>query len=394
MIGYWIRHRLLLTFILCGATAGIIGLLFVFPCIRQQANNYNSQSIYKNTDIDFIVPEPSYEQVDELVGNYGIDKVFPYYMTKTQMRVNGIEMPRTTTILLSDQWQNIDFTMYNDKRLIKKSDVEYNNPILVDWQFCYDTGANIGDTVSFTIDKDIATYRIYAIYETNSIYGDGAVLAYMSDDQKESIKKKSKNNGYSGMYISARNYSACRSFLTTDYRPLGRLNSREQYEKAEQYQIHYNAILSSDYANEITDFRIKENELEKKENSIMIWLGSIMSVMLIIGFNFVLLKRGCEKVYFTQNGIPQGQNVMLYYYISFFVELVLFCLVYAGVLIVKIRFSDEYIPRTVYDANLAVIPSAVIIAEVINLIINHSVFTKITGETVVKSGEKYRDPFH
>lgn len=394
MVGYWIRKRLLLTFILYGATAGIIGLLFVFPCIRQQANNYNSQSLYKNTDIDFIVPEPSYEQVDELVGNYGIDKVFPYFMTKTRIRVNGIGIPRTTTILLSDQWQNIDFTMYNDKRLIEKSDVEYTHPILVDWQFCHDTGANIGDTVSFTIDKDIITYRIYAIYETNSIYGDGAVLAYMSDEQKESIKKISENNGYAGMYILARDYSACRSFLTTDYRPLGRLNSREQYDNEEQYQIHYDAILSLDYANEITDFRMKENELEKKEDSMMIWLGAILSVMLVIGFNFIMLIRGCEKDYFTQYGIPQGLNVMLYYNIAFILELALFGLFYAVVLIVRIHLSDEFIPRTVLDGKLVVIPAAVIIAEVINLIINHSVFKKITGKTVVKSGEKYRDSFH
>lgn len=392
MVGYWIRHRLLLTFILYGAMAGIIGLLFVFPCIRQQANNYNSQSVYKNTDIDFIVPEPSYEQVDELVGNYGIDKVFPYFSIKTQIMVNGI--PRTTTILLSDRWQNIDFTMYNDKRLIEKSYVEYNQPILVDWQFCHDTGANIGDTVSFTINNDILTYKIYAIYETNSIYGGGAILAYMSDEQKESIEKRSKNNGYSGMYISARDYSACRSFLTTDYRPLGRLNSREKYNNEERYQIHHDAILSQDYANEITDFRMKENELEKKENFMMIWLGAILSIMLVIGFNFVMLIRGCEKDYFTQNGIPQGQNVMLYYNISFVLELALFGIFYTVVLIVKIHLSDEFISRTVFDGKLVIIPVAVIIAEIINLIINHSVFAKITGNTVIKLGEKYRDSLH
>ncbi len=40
------------------AVALIAGLLFVFPNISKQASSYNIQSIYKNTSIDFIVPEP------------------------------------------------------------------------------------------------------------------------------------------------------------------------------------------------------------------------------------------------------------------------------------------------------------------------------------------------
>ena len=69
MKGYWVRHRLLPTIILGVASAMVVGLLFAFPHITQQAGNYNAQSIYKNTEMDFIVPEPSYEQVRELSDN-------------------------------------------------------------------------------------------------------------------------------------------------------------------------------------------------------------------------------------------------------------------------------------------------------------------------------------
>lgn len=369
MLCYWIRYRFFLTSILCVVMALIMALFFAFPYISQRANNYNSQSVYKSTDVDFNVPEPSFGQVDELVGNHGIDKVFPYFMTKTQISVNG--MLRTTTVLLSDRWENVDVTMYNCKRLIEKSDAEYNNPILVDWQFCHDTGANLGDMILFTIDGITTEYRIYAIYETNSIYDGGAVLAYISDEQKESIKQKSKNSGYSGMYISARDYSVCRSFLTTDYRPLGRLKSRELFDSEEQYQIHYDAILSYEYANEITDFHIRENNLEKPENPIMIWLGASLSAILVMVFNFVMVKRGCEEVYFTKQLIPRGKNVRPYYILTFIFEPILFCIFYTVVLIAKIHLSDEYIPRMVLDGKLVVIPVIVIIAEVINLIINY-----------------------
>lgn len=382
MGGYWVRHRLFLTVVLCIVAATITGLLFAFPYVNQQANDYNSQSIYKNTDIDFIVPEPSFEQVDELAGEYGIDKVFPYYLTKTQVNVN--EKSRTTTVLLSDQMQNIDITMYNAERLIEKADVEYDNPILVDWQFCHDTSANIGDTVSLSIAGNVEEYNIYAIYETNSIYDGGAVLVAMSDEQKETINQSSKNNGYSGMYISASDYNACQAFLTTDYRPLGRLKNRELFDSEEQYQVHYDAIMSSGYANEITDFRIRENDLSTKGNSLMLLIGAGLVAALMIIFNIVMGKRGCEKNYFTKHCIPKGQEVRPYYSVSFFMEMVLFCIFYAGVLVAQILFSDEFIPQTVLDAKLFIIPVAVLVAGFVNMFMNYSMVTEITKRAKAK----------
>ena len=198
MTGYWIRHRALLSIILSAVIAVIAGLLFVFPFVSQIADNYNSQSVYKNTSIDFIAPEPSFEQIIELPGSNGIDKVFPFFLTKTAVNAGG--KTRTTTVLLSDRFENTDITMYNSKRLIKKSDSDFDNPILVDWQFCKDTSTDIGDAVSFSIGDTTAEYKIYAIYETNSIYENGAIIAQLSTEQKEAIVQKSQNNGYSGMY--------------------------------------------------------------------------------------------------------------------------------------------------------------------------------------------------
>lgn len=96
MTGYWTRHRLLWTLILCAGIALITSFLFVYPSIMQEASLYNTQSIYKNSEIDFVAPEPSFEQVNDLPGTNGIDKVFPYYLTKTQVNVNGSS--RSTTV--------------------------------------------------------------------------------------------------------------------------------------------------------------------------------------------------------------------------------------------------------------------------------------------------------
>lgn len=89
----------------------------MFPFISQIADNYNSQSVYKNTNIDFIAPEPSFEQISELPGSNGIDKVFPFFLTKTAVNAGGNS--RTTTVLLSDRFENVDITIAcNFRRLV------------------------------------------------------------------------------------------------------------------------------------------------------------------------------------------------------------------------------------------------------------------------------------
>lgn len=383
MRGYWIRHRFFSTAILSIAIALITGLLFAFPHISQLANDYNAQSMYKNTDIDFIAPEPSFEQVSQLSGTNGIDKVFPFYLTSILVSVNGTL--RTSTVLLSDQFANVDITMFNERRLIEKSDLLFDNPILVDWQFCHDTSASIGDTVSFSIDGKNSEYRIYAIYETNSIYDGGTLLAQISAEQRESINQKSKNNGYSGMYISANDYTSCRLYLTTEYRPLGRLKDREQFEDDKEYQIHYDAIMGSGFANEITDFRIRESDLNKDQGTSTIRIGAVLAALIVLAFNVAMAKRGCEKIYFTKHCIPKGVSVKPYYTISFLVESISIIVLYAAVLKWKVNFANEFIPRTAFAPTLIVIPEAVIITEIISLYMNNSMVT-----TTIKS-EKDED---
>ena len=376
MTGYWLKHRAVLSLIVSIIIGAVIGFVFVFPFVSQTANDYNSQSIYKNTNIDFIAPSPSYEQITELPGTNGIDKVFPFFYTSLSVKAGGKE--RTSSILLSDQFDNIDITMYNDKRLIKKSSSEYDNPILVDWQFCKDTSSDVGDTVSFSFGGNTVDYKIYAIYETNNVYEGGAIIAKISKEQKDLIAQNSKSNGYSAMYVSANDYNACRKFLTQDYRPIGRLKAREQFDSDEQYQVHYDAIMSSGYANEITDFRVKENSFDKSTSLLMIWIGVGLSLVIIIGFNVVISRRGSEKGYFSKHSIPKGQNVKPYYSKTFVLELLCCIVAYAVVLVFRIINSSDYIPMSTLGYELALVPTAILAAEIISLILNYRMVSRIS----------------
>ena len=386
MASYWTRQRLLQTVIMGAVIALITSFLFVYPSILQKAGLYNSQSIYKNTKIDFIAPEPSFEQVKDLPGTNGILKVFPYYLTKTQVNVNKVS--RTTTVLLSNCMDDANITMYNQERLIEQSKTEYDNPVLVDWQFCNETSSKLGDVVSFSIGGVDTEYKIYAIYETNSIYDGGAILVGITDAQRDAITQQSNSNGYSGMYVCANDYNTCKTFLTTEYRPLGRLKDRDQFGNDEQYQIHYDAIMSTGYANEITDFRVRENSNDTKSSSLMIWLGALLSGVAVLSFNSIMSRRGCEKVYFIKHCLPKGQNVKSYYSISFVAELLLTTVLYALFLLFRINTSKEYIPGNVIGINVAIVPIAIIIAEIISALLNYSMVTEMEKKVELELRKK------
>lgn len=386
MGSYWFRHRFLLSLILVAALSLICVFLFVYPYVSKQAESYNTQSIYKYSDLDFIAPEPSYEQVESIQGSNGIDKVFPFYMTKTQVSVNGAT--RTTTVLLSDDFANLDITMYNPDRLIESSNNNFDNPILVDWQFCHETTAKLGDTVSFLIGGNNVDFQISAIYETNTLYDGGAIIANINAELAAVIRENSQNNGYSSMYVSASDYNICKSYLTTEYRPLGRLRDRESFDDEEQYQIHYDAIMSSGYANEITDFRIRESDAVVKDYSVLVWLGAVMVAVLTIVFNVVMGKRGCEKGYFTKHCIPKGINVGPYYNTSFIFELIGFVILYVAGAVFKWITADYYIPREIINYKITLPLLAIVFAELICLTMNKSMVSGIKRRFKAEEAKK------
>jgi hypothetical protein len=144
--------------------------------------------------------------------------------------------------------------------------------------------------------------------------------------------------------------------------------------------------MSSGYANEITDFRSRESGMEKSNSPIMVLIATALSIVILIAFNILMSKRGCEKVYFTKHCIPKGQNVKPYYKVSFAIELLLFMAVYAGVVIFKISSSSVYIPGSVLNVYIGMVPVAVFVAEIVSLMLNNSMVADITKN--VKQDEK------
>ena len=254
--------------------------------------------------MDFDIPSPSYEQITQLESEDAIESVFPYYYTEIDIEYNGRK--RETNLFFSDAFEKLNQTMYCDGRLIAKTTEDIENPILVDYQFVQDTGVALGDTLSITIRSMKIEFQISAIYETNTYYDGGALMAKWEGVQKDTIMALSPKLVYSGAYVQASDHSQCKTYLETQYKPYGRLKDVSDFSTQEAYEIHYNAFMSANYANEITNFNAKAQDVrfkvEAKESSAARYatLSYIIVAVTMLVSNVGFWLRKSERRYFAK----------------------------------------------------------------------------------------------
>ena len=381
MIKYWIKNRFLLDLIFPCAFVLLIAFAFINPMFDSIGEATLMQSIYKNEKMDFDIPSPSFSQVKQLEQENFIESIFPYYYTETDVFVNSKE--RETNLFLSDSMDKLDQTMYCSSRLIEKSNKDFKNPILVDYQFLKDTGAALGETVFVTLGAMKIEFQIAAIYETNTYYDGGAIIAYWGGLQKEAIMAMSPNLTYSGAYVQAADYSQCKQYLDTQYKPYGRLRDVSEFASQEAYETHYNAFMSASYANEITDFSIKakdaniiaKDKITALNHKNLIACGVIFTSMFI--FNLLMWVRNSERKYFASRKVRGSSNVVIYYLFSTIFQA---AILIGGIMItimVTPTISEFYIPKEVVTTKSIVFIIATTIISIFVLVENMLLSKKV-----------------
>lgn len=326
MIKYWIKNR----FIFDAVIAIAMALLFCFAFVYLSNNTYNKvkeeNSIYVNSEIDYQVPNPSIEQLSEIKNQAFVDDVFGYYLTKTSVTGNN---SAKVNIIMSDTMSSLPFTMYNEKNKIES--VEKNK--ITKYAFIDKIAADslkvsAGDNITFFIAGNPLTFCVSTIYCANPLFKEGSIVLEFTGEIRDIYNANVSSNGYSAAFIKAFSISECSNYLI-DYKPLGRLKERSEFETAEAYNTYNNAILSGNYSNEITNFRdnrINANrEIDSVKNHliVMTYAGvAIVSIALIV-FALILRNRKSEKNYF-KNVLKNKKSTALYRTCSAIFGLVLF----------------------------------------------------------------------
>lgn len=330
MFKYWVKNRFLFSLITILALGAMSFFVFNKPYLETKANNLLITSVYEKSEIDFDIPSPTKEQLNEIKKLEYIDDVFGYYFTESPIKIGS--KSKKAKILFSDMLDSLNFTMYNPSRLISSKE-GLNNPVYIDYEFSQKNNTIIGDELVFNNIR----FQVGRIYETNSYYG-SAIFIPLVGEQKVLIESISKS--YSGAYLKCNDIAKTDNFLKK-YKPLGRLKSSSDFATDEEYQKHYNSWNNASYYNEITSFHSKIEGINKK-NSINYLIGIIFSGLLVITLFIMLSLRKCEKNYFFKKKDKKGIS-SYYVFSSFFDAIFLTITLVSSVLLSKI-YVTNYLP--------------------------------------------------
>lgn len=359
MFKYWVKNRILFDILIPIVLVIITAFAFLSPMFSNIGETRLMLSLYESENLDFDIPSPSYEQISQLEDESFIESIFPYFYTKVDLSVDG--KTRETNLFFSDAFDKLDQTMYCQARLIEKSDQNYSNPILVDYEFIQDTGASLGSTVSVIFGTTKIDFQVSAIYETNTYYEGGAAMAKWEGLQKDTIMAISPKLVYSGAYVQASDYAQCKNYLETQYKPYGRLKDVSEFATQEAYEIHYNAFMSANYANEITNFTTKGQEVkvkaEAEESSSTLYtvLPCVIIAVVLLVYNILLWLRKSERGYFARREVSGGGNTFVYYLISTLVQAAILIGGIVGASFIVSSKTSYYIPSDIAMAKSVVL---------------------------------------
>ena len=340
----------------------INGFIFMSPYINYKSKKYAYSDFYHNFNIDFDIPSPSKNQINELRKLDFIEKVIPYYYANLTLNYGK---NRNSNILFFDNLEDIEY-IYNDNRLINKVN-QTDNFIYVDYYFIKDSKSKLNDTLKTFINGVEIEFSINGIYKENLYYNNGAEASIWKTEYLN------RNIEYSGAFIKAKDINLCRNYLSQEYKPLGRLKSRDNFDTEDSYNIHIKAILSGNYANEITDFNIKsESDIDAIEsgyisNIVRYALGIILVFILIILINNYLFSN--NKDYFYKRLImgEKFQNIKNSYSLLFIISLIVS--IVSNIIFIKIVSSniEYYIPLK----NIFISINLIILFEIISISLSH-----------------------
>ena len=300
MIKYWIKNRFIFDLVIAVA----LSLLFCFAFVQPQKQKYDKvldeNFVYANSEVDYQIPNPSIEQLTEIKNQSFVEDVFGYYLTKTNVKGNNTSK---VNLIMSDTMNSLSFTMYNDKTKLESSNQNETNYAYLDKTAADALKVSIGEEIKITLASTTLSYKVSRIYSANPLFKEGSIIIDFSGELKNIYNANVKSNGYSAAFIKTNNVSECSNYLN-NYKPLGRLKDRSEFETDEAYNTYNNAIMSGNYSNEITNFSesrklaIKEIDSSKNNLIMMSYIGSAISAVALIIFAFILRHRKSEKKYF------------------------------------------------------------------------------------------------
>ncbi len=309
----WIKYYLLIGTLLLALVVLASSLLLVRNNLIKAQDKYEFESLYKNTDFDFKVPSPSFDQIEqeEKSSSNGVGLMAPYYSASMNVEINDKDI--SCDVQLFPEPSKMSITPYSASKILYGTKNYSGGEVIVDQAFAKKHGCNIGDSVAFAIRNNTFKYRITSVSETNKEYESGIIVIVLTNtDAQMLIDDKTV---YSAAYVSADDYSACKQYLFNDYKPYGRLKDSSEFDSEDVYNRHYENFMSADWSEEITDYSANYNLLKVKyenvdsgilRNQIIV---SVLIAVLLLVYSIVVLGSGSLRVFMKNYIVKKAGTV-------------------------------------------------------------------------------------
>ena len=309
----WVKNYLFVGGIVMLLMACLCSTTFVRSNLQLVSDKHSFESIFVNTTIDFIIPSPSYQQVEELSNNTvaGIESITPFYETSTDIISDGATLKGTA--LVFSESTSLENTPYSSSRILNGSLPTSGGYAVMDQSYFEDNECGIGDTVSILIADKQYLFTVAAITEDNSIYNNGTIALVISADDDMVLQYSGVR--YSAAYVSASNYDICKDYLYSEYRPYGRLKDQTEFPSKDMYDSHLQNFLGADWAQEITNFRENYDRLSVKYEKVdsatasNTTIASFIGALLVLFFNIYMLKKRSINQFMRINLVKKNGTI-------------------------------------------------------------------------------------
>ena len=300
----WIKTYLLFSSILFISVCLITTLLFSSDSINLSSEKQAFESIYTKSDIDFVIPSPSFEQTSELEndGNSYIDKAVPFYSFSTNVSLNNktYKLP----IVILDDVAKVEYSPYCNNRIVKGKGFNNNYEAIIDLSLAKENKIHIGDTLVLQLGDSLRTFNICGMSEDNSLSINPTICLLIPNDVSKQINDDFR---YSGAYVKSTNEDLCYSFLCNSYKPLGRKKSLDDFNgDVVAYEKHVETFNNTNWAPEITSLRknydtlsVKYSNVDSKVISNLI-ISCSMILVVTLGYNLLILLLPTERRFFSE----------------------------------------------------------------------------------------------
>lgn len=314
-------------------------LAFCFILGGMFYNKYEETKLFYNieqTSVDYIIQTPSKEQIVEISSMSHIDKVTPYIYSSFDFQ-KGSKTTRANLFVVEDK-KDINFTPFSKELLIEESKNDYANELSISRDFAATHSLRVGDKLTLNIYNQSIDFNVKSIYFEDKRSVGGMLLAVNAGKLNEAIQIQFGNDyKYSGAYIKSNNAIQTEKWLA-NYKPLGDLLSRDEFDSVELYQIYLDNRDKTDYT--LTTFyknrylteihnRYDSAITEKKVMVAIIQIVSFLAIGILLSFNtFKYLSTEVAKDIRNGFSYSQEQKMFLRYFISIGLIILLFSILF------------------------------------------------------------------